>query len=409
MKVKETCIIACFVIALLGMRQTLEAKWGLEDVIEKGQILYELGGGSNSILNPESVTEDELPILLKNPKREGYLFGGWYLDENWEERIYRIEDTGGKRLYAKWNLCIEPNRNVQEYPYKAKDGDLLLKDLTYSFLYELETPGNPGTRIQDLLQQKYASEYQCPQGLCITPDYIIVSSYALEEDKLGALTLYDRTSHTYIMSFGMEADSHLGGIAYDGKALWICHSNSKEVERISYAFIKKLAGVSRQNFIDITSCFERYPVDNTPSAIACMDGQIYVATHHVYTPGILCAYTYDGKSLTAEKKCLLPPKVQGICRDETGRIFLSLSYGRNQSSYLNIYSDMDHLQKNFWTPSARVEMPPGSEAIAVENGICYVLFETASYKYFEGSDGKGTCKYPLDKILLLSEESIFYD
>ena len=79
MKVKETCIIACFVIALLGMRQTLEAKWGLEDVIEKGQILYELGGGSNSILNPESVTEDELPILLKNPKREGYLFGGWYL------------------------------------------------------------------------------------------------------------------------------------------------------------------------------------------------------------------------------------------------------------------------------------------------------------------------------------------
>ena len=101
--------------------------------------------------------------------------------------------------------------------------------------------------------------------------------------------------------------------------------------------------------------------------------------------------------------------MQGICRDETGRIFLSLSYGRNQSSYLNIYSDMDHLQKNFWTPSARVEMPPGSEAIAVENGICYVLFETASYKYFEGSDGKGTCKYPLDKILLLSEESIFYD
>ncbi len=178
--------------------------------------------GAILFLNPESVTEDELPILLKNPKREGYLFGGWYLDENWEERIYRIEDTGGKRLYAKWNLCIEPNRNVQEYPYKAKDGDLLLKDLTYSFLYELETPGNPGTRIQDLLQQKYASEYQCPQGLCITPGTdIIVSSYALEEDKLGALTLYDRTSHTYIMSFGMEADSHLGGIAYDGKALWI--------------------------------------------------------------------------------------------------------------------------------------------------------------------------------------------
>lgn len=190
-------------------------------------------------------------------------------------------------------------------------GDLLLKDLTYSFLYELETPGNPGTRIQDLLQQKYASEYQCPQGLCITPDYIIVSSYALEEDKLGALTLYDRTSHTYIMSFGMEADSHLGGIAYDGKALWICHSNSKEVERISYAFIKKLAGVSRQNFIDITSCFERYPVDNTPSAIACMDGQIYVATIMFIRPGSCVLILMMAKALQQTKSVCCRPRCRG--------------------------------------------------------------------------------------------------
>ena len=39
MKVKETCIIACFVSAFLGKRQTLEAKWGVADVLENGQIL----------------------------------------------------------------------------------------------------------------------------------------------------------------------------------------------------------------------------------------------------------------------------------------------------------------------------------------------------------------------------------
>ena len=38
MKVKKTCIIACFVIALLGMRRDIRGKMGIEDVIEKGQI-----------------------------------------------------------------------------------------------------------------------------------------------------------------------------------------------------------------------------------------------------------------------------------------------------------------------------------------------------------------------------------
>ena len=85
----------------------------------------------------------------------------------------------------------------------------MLKDVTYSFLYELDTPGNPKTRIKDLLQQKYASEYQCPQGLCLTKDYIIVSSYALEEDKLGALTLYDRNTleHTHQEDFAASVST----------------------------------------------------------------------------------------------------------------------------------------------------------------------------------------------------------
>ena len=83
-------------------------------------------------------------------------------------------------MYAKWNLCIEPNRNVQEYPYKAKDGDLLLKDPDLRFLYELETPGNPGTRIRIFFAAKVCLRVSVSsRGFCITPDYIIVSSYAL--------------------------------------------------------------------------------------------------------------------------------------------------------------------------------------------------------------------------------------
>lgn len=380
-----------------------------EETVSAGEIQYVLEGGSNSILNPSKITDEMLPLELSNPAKTGYLFGGWYLDPEYSKRVYRITDTAGCRLYAKWNLQILPNRNVQEYPYRGLEDTILLRDLSYNFLYELDTPGNPDTRIKDLLQQKYASEYQCPQGLCITPDYYIVSSYALESDKLGALTLYDRNTCQYVVSFGMEADSHLGGIAYDGENIWICHSSTREIERISYDFIKRLAQVSSQNFIDITHCFARYPVKNTPSAIACFDGDVFVATHRIYTPGVMYHYRLENERLVAEEKCILPSKVQGICKDSENRIWLSLSYGRNQSSYLYVYESYEELKKHFMEPERKIELLPGSEAVVVDSKMCYVLFETASYKYYEGSDGKGSCNYPLDKILYINCDGIFYD
>ena len=372
-------------------------------------IEYVLNGGSNSILNPTIISKDMLPITLQNPRKSGYLFGGWYLNTSCTKRIYTIEEVNDFKIYAKWNLNIIANQNVQNYPYRCRGGDLLLKDLAYSFLYALDTPGNPQTRVEDLLEQKYASEYQCPQGLCITDEYYIVSSYALEEDKMGALTLYDRDTGAYRISFGMEANSHLGGIAFDGNDLWICHSNTKEIERISYDFIKRLAELSNQNFIDITNCFQRYQVQNIPSAVACYDGVLYIATHRIYTPGMMYAYRFDGTKLLAEQKYFIPPKVQGLSFDDDGRLWVSQSYGRNQSSFLSMYDNLDALEKQFLSPSYHIEMPPGSESLSVEDGLCYVLFETASYKYYEGSDGKGTCRYPIDKILVINCDSIMYD
>ena len=44
-------------------------------------------------------------------------------------------------------------------------------------------------------------------------------------------------------------------------------------------------------------------------------------------------------------------------------------------------------------------MPPCSEEIAIVDNNLYVLFESASSKYFEGTDGKGTSVAPIDKVL----------
>ncbi|MDD6193751.1 MAG: InlB B-repeat-containing protein [Lachnospiraceae bacterium] len=405
---KKLFILGVMVLSyVLIITDSIYAK-NSKDNIET-EITYELYGGYNSILNPVNISAKQLPISLENPRKSGYSFGGWYMEESFEHRVYNVTDVSMNHLYAKWNLNINPNQNVQDYPYKNIGTEIPLKELSYDFLYAIDTPGNPKTRVEDLLEKKFSSEFQCPQGLCITPEYYIVSSYAMENDKQGALTLYRRDNGEYVVSLGMEAESHLGGVAFDGKNLWICHSKTNEIECISYDFVEEIAGLSNQNFIDISNCFTKYKVNNIPSCITCFENKLYVVTHRVYTPGVLYCYELIDNTLQLKEKLLLPSKVQGIYFDEKGGVWLSQSYGRNRSSHILYYSNITSLKKEFMIPEISVEMPPGSEAIVVEDNICYVLFETASYKYYEGGDGKGACKYPLDRILMVNCDSIFFD
>lgn len=66
---------------------------------------YVLNGGQNSALNPTSYLKGAGTITLADPTREGYKFGGWYLDEMFSgTAVTEIDKAagGGKVLYAKW-------------------------------------------------------------------------------------------------------------------------------------------------------------------------------------------------------------------------------------------------------------------------------------------------------------------
>ena len=68
-------------------------------------IIYNLNGGLNSEDNPSSYTVESTPVLLKNPSKEGYLFSGWYTDENFETIfLFDTSSVGNIELWAKWIL-----------------------------------------------------------------------------------------------------------------------------------------------------------------------------------------------------------------------------------------------------------------------------------------------------------------
>lgn len=382
---------------------------------DKYHIVYELNGGVNSNYNPESLDPKELPVILDVPVRAGYNFAGWYKDSSYTHKITEIDEDSAANmvLFAKWTKSIDNSYNVEMYSYQR--GSVInqnhkeLKECSYSFLDNIEIPGMPSTREKDYIDNLISSEGQCMQGLCFTPDYVLMTSYSEDSQTPGSLMVFDRESGEYLVTLGMKQESHLGGIAYDGKNIWICHSNSNTLERITYEYVKKIASDAPKYFVDASALSDEYKLKNTPSCITSYGGRIWVATHTRLFNSKMLSYSYneDDDQLVALSSYNIPSKVQGVAFDMKGSVYFSTSYGRNNSSFLKVYSSLLTLDRKPDSPAVKVEMPPCSEEIVIAEDNVYVLFESASRKYFEGTDGNGTSASPIDKVLEVTVASIW--
>lgn len=83
-------------------------------------IEYNLDGGENNKDNPLTYEENNNDIILKDPVKTGYIFKGWYTDDNFNNAITIIpsNNTLDYVLYAKWEKInttddlANKNRNV---------------------------------------------------------------------------------------------------------------------------------------------------------------------------------------------------------------------------------------------------------------------------------------------------------
>ena len=377
------------------------------------RIQYYLNGGTFLAGSPAEYRPDDLPVVPKQPVREGYNFSGWYTDSSFSHKIHQIDEDsiGNYQLYAKWTRCINNDYSVQMYSYpNTKESDSAnkkLRNLNYDFLRNVKIPGMPSTKEADVYENRIMDTSQCPQGICTTDEYLVVSAYSSGSESLGCIYIFDRTSGEYLVSLGLKKYSHLGGITFDGENVWVCHSQSSSLECIPYSYIRQTASRKQKSLIDCTKMFEEYHVLNVPSCIAYYDGRLWVATHTKFLNSKMAAYKITENGLRQVKSCRIPDKVQGIAFDEAGKVYISTSYGRTKSSYLKIYHSIDALHRKPDNPMLKIEMPPCAEEIALTDGSLYVLFESAGEKYFEGTDGKGRSVAPIEEVLVLSQSSIF--
>ena len=77
---------------------------------------------------------------------------------------------------------------------------LALKDCDYDFIDEIDIPGMPETKENDFLNNYIFSEAQCPQGICITDEYVLITSYSDDKGSLGELMVFDREDGEYLVN-----------------------------------------------------------------------------------------------------------------------------------------------------------------------------------------------------------------
>ncbi len=122
------------------------------------QIKYVLNGGTNNSSNPNSYTIGDLPLTIKNPAREGYIFAGWEYSGTLKEgthdpRAVVLEKgtVGNLTFTAKWLKVTS-----YEGPYDGNE-------------HSISTEGVGGTILYSVDQSTWTTE---------NPSYVDVSSNA---------------------------------------------------------------------------------------------------------------------------------------------------------------------------------------------------------------------------------------
>lgn len=362
---------------------------------------------------PERLKKGQVNLLTsKNSIRVVWLILGFsFLFYIASQQVENQTREGAKDASSRFE--IDNVASVMDYTYHSVDaakdkGTVLLKDLNFDFCEKIDIPGMPDTKENDFLNQYIFSESQCPQGICFTEDFVLITSYSAEDDCMGELMVFDRETGAFMVTLGMDENSHLGGIAFDGTNVWVCNSYEKSIERISYDFIELMAYQNTGDVIDAREVVDTYSVKNTPSCITYYGDRLWVGTHSLFLKSRMVAYHYNRveDKLDSLSSYDIPSKVQGVVFDDNGRVYLSTSYGRNQSSYLLCYTSVIALATKVNRPDLTVEMPPCSEEMDVYDGTLYVLFESAGEKYLEGTDGKGQSLSPIDKLLMIPVEDL---
>jgi len=240
-----------------------------------------------------------------------------------------------------------------------------------------------------------------PQGLAITPKYLIISAYSRSKKYNSVLYFMDKKTGQYVKQIVLPTTSHVGGLAYDpiSKRLWVATQRGLSQATLSAYNQATLAKASFKSSHQATKFDHVVALPNIPrsSFIAYHNNTLYTGYFSQASQGKFISYplsTSGMPRLSSRSDVDLRGKhlydssytpnkqLQGVTFYE-GQILFSQSFGNAHSNLLTFDNDGQKTWLDFDHDDMlkSVTLPPYMEQVAVDGSDLYVLFESGSSHY----------------------------
>ena len=243
-----------------------------------------------------------------------------------------------------------------------------------------------------------------PQGITVYKNLLLITAYDSLVEKVSVcyvLTKYGKL----VKTIDLKTKAHVGSIVYDNlnKLIWLPDINgSLKAYRIDdFLLNDKILPI--YTFEEVGNNLPNY-VNKEENEIAFLDvndNNIYLGSFNLNSKGLVKQYQFSNNNLIHDNNFSIPSKVQSISivkKDNINYMLLSRSYGRNNDSYLEIYT----MNNNKNIKIKTLVMPPMLEQITIDNDKLYAIFESNALKYIESKyTVKDICVFDLNKILEL--------
>ncbi len=266
-----------------------------------------------------------------------------------------------------------------------------------------------------------------PQGFCVSEDgeSYVISYYHAEKASILVFVNAETGESEKLLNLktasGKDFTGHAGGIAQENGWLYICHGS--KIYRISSADIANAENGGEISLRASVQTDVKCSYINSDGEYLYA-GEFYTfdfdggydtdASHHVSVSLFERHYSrcnayrlsnfeaaFDGGELIPEFVLTTPNRVQGFARLDDGSFVLSVSYGRNNDSFMPVYEDVTACEADYELAygegkvpvyhlrnSRRISnlrQPPMLEGIDANGNSVIGIFESGAKKYSDSA------------------------
>lgn len=304
----------------------------------------------------------------------------------------------------------EPKIYTTKASFKKSNAYLKCKEFKKKVNYNksFPIPGMVHTNVAG-----FSCTSMIPQGITYAKSYILITAYDSTKVENSVVYVLRKSNRKLLTTAVLPNKAHAGGIAYDGRNVWITQSTTLR----SFPLSTITEAVDNEEpYVEIAQYNSECEIGQQAATVDYYKGMLWVASYNELKAGSMVSCEIESKKgspeLTVIKSYKMPDRVQGIAFTKNGRLIVSRSCqtdSKKRGFYhrIDVYkpdvSDASSGEITLGKVKKSIDMPTMNEEIAVSGSFLYVNFESVSFVSAVNRVDR-VCAFPLGYVTKIPKE-----